>query len=65
MKSGIAVIKEIELAIVAATSERFYFPESKRVKWSGEFVECDLDDHSVLAAFLVDCNNVSRNGNHC
>jgi hypothetical protein len=64
LKFGISVVKEIELAIVVATGERFNFSESKGVKWSWMFFECDLDDYSVLAAFLVDCNNFRGNGNH-
>jgi hypothetical protein len=64
LKFGIPVVKEIELAIVVATGERFDFSESEGVKWSRIFVECDLDDDSVLAAFLVDCNNFRGNGKH-
>jgi hypothetical protein len=64
VKFGISVVKEIELAIVVATGERFNFSESKGVKWSWIFVECDLDDYSVLAAFLMDFNNFRRNGSH-
>src|ERR1700722_14126017 len=64
LKFGIPVVKEIELAIVVATGERFDLSESKGVKWSWIFVEGDLDDDSVLAAFLVDCNNFRGNGKH-
>src|ERR1700732_427600 len=61
LKFGISIVKEIELAIVVATGERFNFSKSKGVKWSWIFVECDLVNYSVLAAFLVDCNNFRGN----
>ena len=48
---------------MVATGERFNFSESKGVKWSWIYVECDLDNYSVLAAFLVDCNNFRGNRN--
>jgi hypothetical protein len=48
LKLGISVVKEIELAIVVATGERFNSSESKGVKWSWIFVECDLDDYPLL-----------------
>jgi hypothetical protein len=64
LEFGISVVKEIELAIVVATGKRFNFSESKSVKWSWISVECDPDDYSVLATFLVNCNNFRRNGNH-
>jgi hypothetical protein len=47
-----------------STRKRFLFSESQGVERTQIFFEFDLNEHSVLAALLIDCKNFCGNWSH-
>ena len=47
-----------------STRKRFLFSESQGVERTQIFLEFDLNEHSVLAALLIDCKNSCGNWSH-
>ena len=47
-----------------STSKRFPFSESQGVERTEIVLEFDLNEHSVLAALLIDSKNFCRNWSH-
>jgi len=62
--AGISVVKKVKLTMVTSTRKRFLFSESQGVERTEIFLEFDLNEHSVLAALLIDCKNSCGNWSH-
>jgi hypothetical protein len=63
-QAGISVVKKVELTVEASTRKRYLFSESQGVERTQIFLEFDLNEHSVLAALLIDCKNSCGNWSH-
>ena len=59
-----SVVKKVKLTMETSTSKRFPFSESQGVERTQIFLEFDLNEHSVLAALLIDCKNSCGNWCH-
>jgi hypothetical protein len=63
-KTGISVIKKIKLTMETRAGERFSFSESQGAERTDIFLELDLNQHSVLAALLIDGKDFCGDGSH-
>jgi len=63
-QAGIPVVKKVKLTVETSAGKRYLFSESQGVERTQIFLEFDLNEHSVLAALLIDGKNFCGNWSH-